>query len=253
MRNRFTGKVAVVTGGASGIGEAIGARLCAEGAAVLFADRNMESGRAVVGRLAAHDVAFLQLDVTSAVECEGMVREAVGRWGGLDILVNSAGVGALAPVAALTETEWDAVLDTNLKGTFLCCRAAFSAMVDRGGGVILNLASAAGLRALEGMAAYAASKAGVVHFSRVLALEGAAHQIRVHALCPTWIDTPMVRNHLNRFGDAEARRRDMAASIPLGRLGTVDDVAASALFLASDEAAFLTGIALPVDGGSVLR
>jgi NAD(P)-dependent dehydrogenase (short-subunit alcohol dehydrogenase family) len=143
------------------------------------------------------------------------------------------------------------VVDTNLKGLFLCCKAAFPALVARGGGVIINLASLAGMVVSPGMGAYAASKGGVIQLTRVLALEGARHRIRANALCPTWVDTPMVQGYIDAQRDPSLARKEMNRAVPLGRIATVDDVAAAALFLASDEAAFLTGLALPIDGGQL--
>ena len=251
MQERFGGKVAIITGAASGIGRAIAERLAREGASVLIADLDEPLGREVETSLQGKDgrAAFLRVDVTREEECAAMVEAATSRWGRLDILVNSAGVGRGGPVAAMDEALWDQVLDVNLKGVYLCCRAAFPALAAAGGAVV-NLSSAAALRAKAGMGAYAASKAGLIQFTRVLALEGAPHGLRANTLCPVWIDTPMVRNHLALASNPKAARREMERAVPLGRFGTVDDVAAAALFLLSDEAAFITGVALPVDGGA---
>ncbi len=251
MTERLSGKVAIVTGAASGIGRAIAERLADEGAAVLIADRDADGGAAVAAGLVAagRRAGFLQADVTQFEACAAMVRGAVGRWGGLDILVNNAGIGAAAPVALMEEPVWDRVIEVNLKGVYLGSRAAFPALQARGGGSILNIASLAAVCAAPGFGAYAASKAAVVQFTRVLALEGAPAGIRANALCPIWVDTPLVRRYLETLPDPPAEARAMAARIPLGRFATVTDVDAAALYLTSDEAAFLTGIALPVDGG----
>lgn len=255
MTPRFFGKVALVTGGASGIGKAFAVRLAAEGARVVVLDVRGEPAAEVAREIqnSAGEAAGIEADVVSREGCERAVRSAVERWGGLDILVNSAGIGAGAPVAELGEETWDAVLDVNLKGVFLMCRAAFPALVERGGGAVVNIASLAGLVATPGMGAYGASKAGVIQFTRVLALEGARHQVRANAVCPVWTDTPMLQQHLEQSGRAERVRRGMLATVPLGRLVTAEEVAAAGLFLASDEARFITGVALPVDGGALCR
>jgi NAD(P)-dependent dehydrogenase (short-subunit alcohol dehydrogenase family) len=253
MEPRFTGKVAVVTGGASGIGRAIAGRLAAEGAVVIIADRDATRGEAAAEELSTSGAegTFAELDVTRAADCARVVELAVDRGGGLDLLVCSAGIGAGAPIAMLDEADWDRVLDVNLKGTFLCARAAFPALAARGGGAIVNIASIAGFLAAPGFGAYAASKAGVIQLTRVLALEGAPQNVRANSLCPIWVETPLLQRHLESASHPAIARREMVRRIPLGRIATVDDVAAAALFLASDEAAFITGVALPIDGGAL--
>jgi len=250
---RFTGKVAIVTGAASGIGRAVAERLAREGARVLIADRDADNGPDVAAGIhaAGGEAAYLPADVTRYDDCRRMVDETASRWGGLDLLVNNAGVGGGAPVAALEEEAWDHILDVNLKGVYLCSRAGLPALAARGGGAILNVASIAGLIAAPAMGAYAASKAGVMQLTKVLALEGARQNIRANALCPIWVDTPMVRRYVGRAPDPEQTFQGLKARIPLGRIGTVDDVAAAALFLLSDEASFITGVALPLDGGAL--
>lgn len=255
MEGRFTGKVALVTGAASGIGRRIAERLAAEGAAVVLADRSGPAAEQAAAALAAEgrSARAVEGDVTHAADCQRMVEDATTHFGGLDVLVNSAGIGRGGPIAELPESDWDVVLDVNLKGTFLVCRAAFPALVARGGGAIINLASLAGMAASPGFGAYAASKAGVIQLTRVLAVEGAPQGIRANSLCPVWIDTPLLEGYITRTPDPAATRRQMTAMIPLGRIGSVDDVAAAALFLASDEASFITGVALPLDGGAFCR
>jgi NAD(P)-dependent dehydrogenase (short-subunit alcohol dehydrogenase family) len=247
---RLDGRVAIVTGGASGIGRATAERFAFEGASVLIADVHAEMGETAAP---GSEVVFLRADVTDSGDCARMVAEAERRWGGLDILVNSAGIGEGAAIIDLEEEAWDRVLNVNLKGVYRCCKAALPALVRRGGGAIVNVSSLAGMVVSEGMGAYAASKGGVIQFTKVLALEGAHHRVRANALCPVWADTPMLERYLEQAGRPAETRRAMETRIPLGRLARPEDVAAAALFLASDEASFITGVALPVDGGTLCR
>jgi 3-oxoacyl-[acyl-carrier protein] reductase len=248
-------RVAVVTGAASGLGEAIARRFAAAGAAVVIADLDAAGGERVAAAITADGgrAGVVATDVRQAAECARAVETAIARFGRLDVMVNNAGVGIGAPIAVMTDEAWDRTLAVNLTGVFLGCRAAFPVLAAGGGGVILNMASLAGKVAGPGMGAYAASKAAVIQLTRVLALEGAPHAIRANALCPTYTDTPMLQGYIAAQPDPDAARRDLVASIPLGRLATPDDIAAAALYLASDDAAFITGVALDVDGGTGLR
>jgi NAD(P)-dependent dehydrogenase (short-subunit alcohol dehydrogenase family) len=255
MSQRLQGKVALVTGGASGIGRGIARRFAAEGAAVVIADVNAAGAEeaCVEIRRDGGEALAVTADVTQGADCERMVTEAVGRFGQLNVLVNNAGIGGGQALAEMDEEAWDRVLDVNLKGVFRVCKAAFPALVAAGGGSVVNIASLAAFVAPPGFGAYGASKAGVVQLTRVLATEGGRHQIRANALCPTWVWTPLVARHLAEAGDPVAVQAELASGIPLGRIATVEDVAAAALFFASDEAAFLTGVALPIDGGSSIK
>jgi NAD(P)-dependent dehydrogenase (short-subunit alcohol dehydrogenase family) len=248
---RLDGRVAIVTGGASGLGEAIARRFAGEGAAVVVADIDEAGGARVVEEIAAAggSARFVATDVRRAASCASVVEAARAAFGRLDVMVNNAGIGSLAPIAELEEEEWDRILAVDLKGVFLGARYAFPALAANGGGVILNMASVAGMVAAPGFGAYGTAKAGVIYLTRVLALEGAPHGIRANALCPTWCDTPMIQDNLAAGPDPRAARRRLEKSIPLGRLATPADVANAAVYLASDEAAFITGIALEVDGG----
>lgn len=255
MGDRLQGKVALVTGGASGIGRGIALRFASEGAAVVIADVDAAGGEAVVTeiRQAGGQALAVTADVTKGADCGRMVAAAVEGFGRLNVLVNNAGIGGGQALAEMDEAVWDRIMDVNLKGVYLGCKAAFPAMVAAGGGSVVNIASLAAMVAPPGFGAYGASKAGVVQLTRVLAAEGARFQIRANALCPTWVWTPLVARHLAEAGDAATVQAELATSIPLGRLATVEDVAAAALFFASDEAAFLTGVALPIDGGTGIR
>jgi NAD(P)-dependent dehydrogenase (short-subunit alcohol dehydrogenase family) len=248
---RLDGKVAVITGAGSGLGRAMAAHFVAEGAAVLATDVDEAGGAATLAALGPDArAAFLRCDVTDEAECAAAVADAVERWGRLDVMVANAGIGgAPAPLADLDRADWERVLAVNLTGVFLSAKHAFRAMQETGG-VILATASVAGLEGTPRLGAYGPAKAGVIQLVRTLALEGARHNIRANALCPVWTDTPMVADFVDAFRQpAEAMRQRMVASIPLGRFGTPDDVAAAAVYLASDDAAFITGVAFPIDGG----
>ncbi len=251
MADLLEGKVAIVTGGASGIGRAIAALYASEGAAVVIADIDVEGGAAAAeeSKAAGGQAVFVETNVTRSADCARVVSVAVEQYGKLNVMVNSAGIGAGAPVAELEEATWDAVLAVNLKGVFLGTKYAFPALARSGGGLILNLASIAGMVASPGFAAYGAAKAGVIQLTKVTALEGAALKVRANALCPTWVDTPLVHRYLQQMPDAEAAQRAMIEAVPMGRMATTADVAGAALYLASDAAAFITGISVPIDGG----
>lgn len=244
MTARFENRSILVTGGAGGIGLGIAARLAAEGGLVLLADlAPPPEGAAPPG------AAFHRTDVTLAAECEAAVAAALERWGRLDVLVNAAGVGLGGPVAALDEAVWDHVVGVNLKGAFLMSRAAWAPLA-KAAGAIVNIASLAGLVVRPEMGPYAASKAGLIQLTRVLAVEGAAAGLRANAVCPVWTDTPMLTRFLEHTGHPERTLKLIRAGIPLGRVASVEDVAAAVAFLAADEARFITGVALPVDGGA---
>lgn len=257
--NGLTGKAALVTGGSSGLGEASALRLAAEGCRVMVAGRDEARLRAVVAAMtaAAPDggptdparFAFVTGDVSSVADCRRLVDETVAQFGRLDILVHSAGVWVEKPTLEMTEGDWDLVVDTCLKGTFFTDQAALRHMVPQGGGVIVNIASDSGHHGEPGAAPYAAAKAGVIMMSRTLAHDHGPDQVRVVCISPGIIATPMLARATAEADDPEAYAAVQADGYPLGRIGRPEEVAAAVAFMASDEASFVDGVSLLVDGG----
>ncbi len=245
---RLEDKVAIVTGAGSGIGRATAERFVAEGARVVVADLDAEKAEAVAGGLGDAAVA-VAVDVTDPVAVEGMIGEATGRFGGLDVLHSNAGVPELVkPLAEIGRDEWDHVLAVNLTAFFHCAQAAAPVMRAAGGGAMIVTASIAANRPRPGMAAYVASKTGVIGLAKALAIELAADAIRVNVINPGPALTPM----LAQFGfsaNPEEAAQELAAALPLGVAIEADDIAAAAVYLASDEARKVTGLVLNVDAG----
>ena len=251
--NELAGKVAIITGAASGIGRATAELFASEGAAVVAADVDDRAGQQVADELAANDCscAFVHADVSKDADVQAMIHFALAEYGRLDVLFNNAGIeGEQAPTADATLENFDRVIGINLRGVFLGCKHGIEAMLRTGGGTIINNASVAGLVGFAGIPAYCAAKGGVVQLTRTAALEYATRGVRVNCLCPGIIDTPMV----DRFthDDAQARAQ-METLEPVARMGTPREVAQLALFLASERSSFVTGAVIPVDGGFVAR
>jgi NAD(P)-dependent dehydrogenase (short-subunit alcohol dehydrogenase family) len=244
---RLNGKVAVITGAASGMGRAATRLFLEEGARVVAADcaGQVEQGHAAL--------VHVRMDVTREEEVADLVRTAARAFGGIDILFNNAGIEISAPVTEMTQEAWQRCLDVNLRGVFFCCKHAIPEMLRRGAGSIVNNASINAIRGNIDMAAYCASKGGVTALSRALALEWAP-RIRVNAVCPGTIeDTRMLQDKLAASSDPAGLRASYVAKHPMGRMGKAEEVAYAVLFLASDEASFITGVTLPVDGGRSIR
>jgi NAD(P)-dependent dehydrogenase (short-subunit alcohol dehydrogenase family) len=246
---RLQGRVAAVTGAARGIGWATVEALVAAGATPVLFDRDAATLEEATARLSRRGVEHLALtlDVTDESAVEAAFARIAAQRGRLDILVNNAGIAIRKPTLELSARDWQAVVDVNLTGVFLCARNAARPMIAAGGGAIVNVASVMGLSGggLYPNLSYQASKGGVVNLTRALAIEWAPHRIRVNAVAPTWVRTELTRG---LFGDAETVQRILEAT-PLGRLAEPADVAAAIVFLASDEAGMITGHTLPVDGG----
>ena len=248
---RLAGRIALVTGAASGIGRATALRFAAEGAFVTCAD--LAGGDATADEIehVGGSGTGYTVDVTDDGAVGALVEATVGARGGLDIVVNNAGVTILGGVAELTGAAWDRELDVNLGGAFRLSKAAWPHLEARGGGVILNTASIAGTVGIAQDAAYCASKASLIMLTKCMALDGAADRIRVNCICPGYVETAMLEGFFAAQPDPAHARRLARQRTPLGRLGTAADIAAGFAFLASDEAAWITGIALVIDGGVV--
>ncbi len=253
---RLKEKVSIVTGAASGIGRATALLFGQEDAKVMCADVNGDGGERVARQIAdtGGEAASLTVDVAQEEDIQRMVRETVERWGRLDILFNNAGIGFGLPVTQVPEEDWDRLIDINLKGVFLGCKHAIPEMVKQGGGAIVNTASDAGLRGTAWLSTYCASKGGVVLLTKSLAVEWAQQGVRVNCVCPGVIRTPILDPFIERGqelfgGSRDAAWERLAQAHPVGRVGEPEEVARAVLFLASDEASFVTGVALPVDGG----
>lgn len=255
----LTGKVALVTGAAMGIGEAIASRLAEAGAAVMIADVNAEAAHATAARLTArgYKAAATRADVSQVADARAMVATTVATFKQLDILVNNAGVFPFSPALQMTEQQWDRVLDINLKGAFFVAQAAAAQMVEAGhGGHIVNIASIDALHPTGFLAHYDSSKGGVVMMTKALAKELGPHGVSVNAIAPGSVATPGAAASAAVVSGDQRPGEDMTAAfmarIPLGRMGEPDDIARVALFLASDAAAYMTGALVVVDGGYLL-
>jgi NAD(P)-dependent dehydrogenase (short-subunit alcohol dehydrogenase family) len=250
---RLEGKVALITGGTSGIGQATAIRFAEEGAAVAITGRNVERGEQVVSEIAANsgDAVFIRSDVCIADDCRQAVAQTLERFGKIDVLFNNAGVFHPKTVPECTEEEWDETIDSSLKGAFLMSKYALPSMIERGSGSIIHTSSGWGIQGGDKAAAYCAAKGGLIVMAKAMAIDHGPDGIRVNCVCPGDVLTPMLPDDAAKRGMSWDDYAVGAANRPLGRIGTAEDIANAVLYLASDEASFVTGEALVVDGGGV--
>lgn len=248
---RVKDRVAIVTGAAMGIGKGIATVLAREGARVVVADVNATEGARTAEELArgGREAVFVQADVSDEHQVRAMVQRAAERYGSLSILVNNAAIGVYTPVHETTLEAWERCLRVNLTGPFLCVKYALPHLKAAGGGAIVNIASVHAYQNVGGTAPYAASKGGLAALTRVMAIDYARDGIRVNAICPGWVYTPLIERIFRESGDFEGMRRTVAQRQLLGRLGTPEDIGNAVLYLVSDESSFVTGTSLFVDAG----
>jgi NAD(P)-dependent dehydrogenase (short-subunit alcohol dehydrogenase family) len=250
---RLQNKVALITGGTSGIGEATAVLFAKEGAKVAITGRNEERGRAVIAKItnAGAEAFFLRTDVRSYSDCANAVEKTISGFHRLDILFNNAGVFYPHTVVECTEEEWDLQIDINLKGVFLMSKAALPRMIAQRSGVIINNSSGWGLAGGDSAVAYCASKGGVVLLTKAMAIDHGSQGIRVNCICPGDVDTPMLPEDARMRGLSWETYIEGCAKRPLGRIGTPEEIAKAVLFLACDDSSFMAGAALVVDGGGI--
>ena len=250
---RLKGKVALITGGTSGIGSATAIRFAAEGAAVAITGRNSKRGEQVVRDIVANDgeALFIQSDVRIADDCRQAVEQTLKRFGRIDVLFNNAGVFHPKSIPDCTEEEWDETIDSSLKGAFLMSKYVLPSMIERGSGSIIHTSSGWGILGGNKAAAYCAAKGGLIVMAKAMAIDHGPDGIRVNCVCPGDVLTPMLADDAAKRGMSWDDYAVDAADRPLGRIGTAEDIANAVLYLASDESSFVTGDALVVDGGGV--
>ena len=248
---RLEGKVALITGGGSGIGRATALRFAEEGAHVVVVDWNPEGGQeaAQVVKSKGGEATFVWADVSENADAERMVNEAISTFGRLDILFNNAAIQVFGTIPNTSEEDWCKVMDVNLKGVYLGCKYAIPHMVAQAGGSIINTSSALGLVGDPDMPAYGATKGGILAMTKAMAQAHGGDNIRVNSICPGDVSTPLVEEYFDKQPDPEQARRQIASEYVLGRIARPEEIANVALFLASDESSFITGTYIVADGG----
>ncbi len=245
----FEGKRVLVTGSSRGIGRATVAAFREAGARVAVNGRTRESTAEGIAALDDDSLIAAPGDVGTVAGCEAVVGAALDALGGLDVLVNSAGVAKARTIETCDEAFWNEVIDINLKGTFFCIREAAAALRESRGSIV-NVSSTSGLSGDANLSTYCASKGGVIMLTKALSAEFAP-EVRINCVCPGWVDTDMAKRYINNSDDPAAARAEIDADSPMGRVARPDQIAASILYLASDAAGIVTGVALPIDGGSM--
>jgi len=249
---RLAGKRAIVTGAANGIGRAIALRLASEGARVVIADVNEDDARGVAEEIDGETLVH-KVNVTRDGDVEALVGRAVSEWGGLDVMVNNAGVGVAGTAVTTTEEEYERVMDVCVRGTFLGMKHAIPALKDAGGGSVINMSSVAALVGLVDRTVYSAAKGAIYSMTRASAIDHIGEGVRVNCIAPGTVDTPWVARITSGYDDPEEARANMRARQPHGRLVTPEEIAAMAAYLASDESASVIGACMVVDGGVTAR
>jgi NAD(P)-dependent dehydrogenase (short-subunit alcohol dehydrogenase family) len=249
---RLEGKRAIVTGAGAGIGETIAIRLSSEGARVALADLDEQAAERIAGEIEG-ETRTRRTDVTRADEVEALVRSVVEEWGGLDVMVNNAGIGVAGTTPETSEEDWERLMAVNLKGTFLGMKYAIPAMRDSGGGSIVNISSVAALVGIPDRAAYSATKGGILALTKAAAIDHVGEGVRVNCIAPGTVDTPWIDRITAGYDDPVEARAKMEARQPHGRLVTPEEIAAMAAYLASDESASCIGACMVVDGGVTAR
>jgi NAD(P)-dependent dehydrogenase (short-subunit alcohol dehydrogenase family) len=249
--NTLKGKIAIITGGASGIGSATAQLFTEQGANVVIADISTEHGKLVQRKIdkSGGHVIFVKCNVTQSIDCQHAVKTAVEMFGGLDILFNNAGIVRRADIISTTEEEWDNVMDVNVKSMFLMSKYAIPEITKRGGGVIINMGSGWGMKGGRNAIPYCASKGAVVNMTRAMAIDHGSQNIRVNCICPGDTDTPMLRNEAKQLGQPEDEFFAIAKERPLNRIAQPIEIAQAVLYLASEEASYITGAVIAIDGG----
>ena len=249
---RLEGKRAIVTGAGAGIGEAIATRLSSEGARVALADLDEQAAERVAGEIEGKTL-VRRIDVTRAAEVEALVGGVLQEWGGLDVMVNNAGIGVAGTTPETSEDDWERLMAVNLKGTFLGMKYAIPAIRDSGGGSIINISSVAALVGIPDRAAYSATKGGILALTKAAAIDHVSEGVRVNCIAPGTVDTPWISRITAGYDDPEEARTRMEARQPHGRFVTPEEIAAMAAYLAADESASCIGACMVVDGGVTAR
>jgi NAD(P)-dependent dehydrogenase (short-subunit alcohol dehydrogenase family) len=252
---RLSNKTAIITGAGSGIGKAIARLFSDEGANVVIVDWNRASGQSATDELRSlgRPVSFFNVDVSKAKDIQEVVATTVSEYGGLNILVNDAAIQVFAELVETSEEDWDRVHNVNLKGVFLGCKYGIPALIKSGGGAVVNIASILGFVGDPTLAAYCAAKGGVIALTKVAALTYGPERVRVNCICPGDVGTPMVEEYFNTSENPAQLRQEIYSKYALRRIADPTEIARAALFLASDDSAFMTGSALVVDGGLTVK